>query len=188
MIDFQIWLVALFARATAVRTLMHAPWVWGAAETIHFIGLSLLFGGIFLFDLRLLGVGNRIPIAAVHRFIPLGLLGFGLALASGVLFVMAEPDQYVYNPAFHFKILFMVMAGLNAGVFYLTSYRRAVAAGAPIDATRLSKVIAVASLSLWLGVLVSGRLLTFYRPWPCGADNPPGVLAWCLPGYDEQGR
>ena len=122
MIDFQIWLVALCARATGVRTLMHAPWVWGADETIHFIGLSLLFGGIFLFDLRLLGVGKRIPIAAVHRFIPIGLLGFGLALVSGVLFVMAEPDQYVYNPAFHFKILFMAMAGLNAGVFYLTSY------------------------------------------------------------------
>jgi uncharacterized membrane protein len=34
------------------------------------------------------------------------------------MFLMAEPDQYIYNPSFHFKILFMMVAGLNVLAFY----------------------------------------------------------------------
>jgi hypothetical protein len=40
---------------------------------------------------------------------------------------------------------------------------------------------AAVSLCLWLGVIVAGRLLTFYRPSPCEGD--PGVLSHCLPNY-----
>jgi hypothetical protein len=76
----------------------------------------------------------------------------------------------------------MIAAGLNAGLFYLTTFRRATAPGAPDDAPRLAKIIAVVSLCLWVGVIVAGRLITFYRPWPCGPEGP-GFLAQCLPNY-----
>ena len=182
MADLQMWIVSTFARATAVSTMMKTAWGWPLVESVHFMGLCLLVGSIFLFDLRLLGVGRRIPIAALHKLIPWGLAGFALTIASGILFVLTEPDQYIYNPAFHFKVFFMMAAGLNAGIFYLTTFRRATAPGAPEDAPRLAKVIAVASLSLWIGVIVAGRLITFYRPWPCGPEGP-GFLAQCLPNY-----
>ena len=74
---------------------------------------------------RLLGVARQVPIAAVHRFIPWGLLGFAINIVTGTLFILTEPDQYIYNPSFHLKLLFMTIAGANAGMFYLTSYRRA---------------------------------------------------------------
>ncbi len=111
MVDFQIWLVRTFARATPVATMMKTAWGWPAAESVHFIGLCLLVGAIFLFDLRLIGVAKRIPIGALHRLIPWGLAGFAMTAGSGILFVLTEPDQYVYNPAFHFKMLFMVDGG-----------------------------------------------------------------------------
>ena len=63
MVDFQMWLVRTFARATPVAAMMKTAWGWPAAESIHFIGLCLLVGAIFLFDLRLLGYARRIPIA-----------------------------------------------------------------------------------------------------------------------------
>jgi hypothetical protein len=185
MVDFQMWLVRTFARATSVAAMMKTAWGWPAAESIHFIGLCLLVGAIFLFDLRLLGYAKRIPIGALHKLIPWGLTGFAMTAASGVLFVLTEPDQYVYNPSFHFKLLFMVSAGLNALAFYVTSYRRATRPGASADAPPLAKVIAVLSLSLWIGVIVAGRLLTFYRPFPCGPEGP-GFLAQCLPNYSGQ--
>ena len=178
MVDFQMWLVSTFARATAVSTMMKTAWGWPAAESVHFIGLCLLVGAIFLFDLRLLGIGRRIPIGALHKLIPWGLLGFALTSASGILFVLTEPDQYIYNPAFHLKLLFMGAAGTNAAAFYLTSFRTATASD---EAPRLAKIIALASLCLWIGVIVAGRLITFYRPWPCEGERP--FLAQCLPNY-----
>jgi hypothetical protein len=64
----------------------------------------------------------------------------------------------------------------------VTSYRAATAPDAPADAPPLAKIIAVLSLSLWIGVIIAGRLLTFYRPFPCGPEGP-GLLAECLPNY-----
>ncbi len=159
---------------------MRSRWGWPIAESVHFIGLSLLVGAIFLFDLRLLGVARRISIGALHKLVPWGLFGYGLTVVTGALFVVTEPDQYLYNPSFHFKLLFMAMAGLNASAFYLSSFRRATSPGAPADAPRSAKIIAATSLALWIAVIIAGRLLTFYRPPPCGPDGP-GVLAECIP-------
>src|SRR5262245_19040345 len=114
MVRVQMWLVSTFASATPIGRLMHTPWGWPIAESLHFIGLSLLIGTVGLFDLRLLGVARRIPIAAMHRLIPWGLVGFGINAVTGAAFLLAEPDQYVYNPSFHFKLLFIAAAGLNA--------------------------------------------------------------------------
>ncbi len=166
---------------------MRTAWGWPAAESLHFIGLTLLIGTVGLFDLRLLGLGRRIPIAAMHRLVPWGLLGFGLTVVGGLSFLMTEPDQYVYNPSFHFKMLFMATAGLNALAFYLTCYRRTIGAGASPEVPRTARVIAAISLSMWISVLVAGRLLTFYRPVPCEPAGP-GFLATCIPGYVDQYR
>ena len=176
-----MWLVSVLASSKPMRDFMHTQWAWPAAESLHFIGLSLLVGTIFLFDLRLLGIARRIPIGALHRLVPWGVAGYLCTLATGLLFLLTEPDQYIYNPAFHYKVLFMVAAGCNASLFYMTSYRR-VTSGAPAEVPRSAKVIAAASLFLWLSVIVAGRLLTFYRPAPCGPEGP-GVLSVCIPGY-----
>ena len=187
MVPFQMWLVRTFAGARPVAALMHTAWAWPAAESLHFIGLSLLVGTIGLFDLRLLGVGRKIPIATFHRLIPWGLLGFAINLSTGSLFLLAEPDQYIYNVSFHLKMLFIGIAGANALVFYATAYRRIAAPGAPLDAPRVAKGIAVVSLSMWIGVIVAGRLLTFHRPFPC-EPGEAGFLADCIPGYYDQYR
>lgn len=177
MASVQMWLVSTFASVTPIGRLMHTTWGWPIAESLHFIGLSLLIGTVGLFDLRLLGLARRIPVEAMHKLIPWGVMGFGLNVITGLSFLLAEPDQYVYNPAFQFKMLFVLVAGCNALAFYLTSYRR------PMG-TRV-KIIAGVSLSLWIAVIVAGRLLTFYRPFPCEPSGP-GFLATCIPGYGNK--
>ena len=184
MVDFQMWLVSVLVSVKPVARMMHTAWGWPIAESLHFIGLSLLVGTIGLFDLRLLGLARGIPIAAMHRLIPWGLVGFGINAVSGLTFLLTEPDQYVYNPSFHFKMLFIAAAGLNALAFYLTCYRGVTADGAPADAPRTAKIIAAVSLSLWVSVIVAGRLLTFYRPVPCQPPEP-GFLSTCIPGFRD---
>jgi hypothetical protein len=183
MVDFQLWLMRALASVTPVSRFMHTKWGWPIAESIHFIGLSLLVGTIFLLDLRLLGLAKRIPIDALQRFVPWGLFGFALSLVSGIPFLMTEPDQYIFNPAFHFKVLFMLIAGANASVFYLVPFRRITSSGAVVEeAPRSAKIIATVSIVMWISVIIAGRLLTFYRPFPCGPEGP-GFLSTCLPNY-----
>jgi hypothetical protein len=178
--DLQIWLVTTIGGHSAVAGIMRTAWAWPIAESLHFLGLCLLVGTIGTFDLRLLGVARRVPIAAVHRFIPWGLAGFTINIVTGTLFVLTEPDQYIYNPSFHLKLLFMTIGGLNAATFYLTSYRRVFGPDAPLDAPRHARIIAAISLCAWLAVITGGRLITFYRPAPC--DGPQtSLLLTCQP-------
>ncbi len=180
--QFQTALITAIEIYSPVGEFMNRAWAWPIAESIHFVGLSLLVGAIGTFDLRLLGLMHRVPIAVVHRFVPFAILGFVLNVASGLCFLMTEPDQYTYNPSFHWKMVFLAIAGVNAGVFYLTSYRRVFADGALLDAPRRAKVIAAISLSAWLGVIICGRLLTFYRPVQCVYQPQAiGVLLACDP-------
>jgi uncharacterized membrane protein len=172
--SFQDWLLRVFLSSRAVVPFMTSKWGWPACETMHFLGLSLLIGTIGMFDLRLLGIGRRIPIRALHKLVPWGISGFFVSLITGVMFLMTEPDQYIYNVAFHWKMLFMGLAGVNVTIFYLAVFRRV-----NEDAGLPAKLIAGASLFLWTGVIVFGRLLTFYRPNPCGID-PVGFLSTCL--------
>jgi len=79
-------------------------------------------------------------------------------------------------------VVFIAAAGLNALTFYLTTYRKVAANGAPADAPLAAKAMAAASLSLWIGVIIAGRLLTFYRPFPCEPPEP-GLLATYIPGF-----
>jgi hypothetical protein len=178
--DLQVWLVTAIGHNSPVSGLMRSAWGWPIAESIHFIGLCMLVGFIFTFDLRLLGVARRVPIATVHRFIPWGIAGFVINLVTGLLFVLTEPDQYIYNVSFHLKLVFLSIGGLNAGLFYLTSYRQAFGNTAVLDAPRRAKVIAAVSLASWTGVIACGRLLTFYRPGPC-PEVVNSLLMACFP-------
>jgi hypothetical protein len=175
----QIWLVAAIEAHSPVATLMHTQWAWPVVESLHFIGLCLLAGAIGSFDLRLLGVARRVPIAAVHRLIPWGIAGFVLNACTGLLFVLTEPDQYIYNPSFHLKVLALAIAGANAGLFYVTTFKQAFGPAPVLDAPRRAKAIALVSLCAWMTVIVCGRMLTFYRPGPCDGDR--GVLLTCEP-------
>ena len=66
------------------------------------------------------------------------------------------------DPFLQLKLLFIFLAGMNALAFYFTGVSRTVdALGATDDAPARAKVIAGASLSLWLAVVYFGRLI----PW-----------------------
>ena len=96
----------------------------------------------------MLGLGRSAPIAAVHRLIPFGILGLcDQHLERPDVPAGTEPDQDIYNPSFHFKLLFLMIAGLNAGTFYLTSYRQVFGPDAGPDAPFHAKAIAAISLS-----------------------------------------
>jgi hypothetical protein len=153
-----------FSQGTGIYDFMNTPWGWPFMESLHFIGLSLLLGTVGLFDLRMLGFVQAIPLAALHKFIKFGVAGFVINATTGLMFVSSVPDQYLYNPSFQTKMAFLLMAGLNMLLFYAWGYRAAIKSDATLEAQRLGRVFALVSLICWLGVVTGGRLITFYRP------------------------
>jgi hypothetical protein len=141
---------------------VHYPSVRQASETLHFFGIILLIGAIGAMDLRLLGVAKRLPFAPLHRLSPWAVSGFAICLATGSLFFAGDPFQYIHNPVFRFKMLFIALAGTNVLVFYMTGvFRNVETLGPGDDAPVEAKVIAAVSLVLWIGVMYLGRMLPF---------------------------
>ena len=133
-------------------------WVWPACETVHYIGLCLLFGTVLAINLRLLGMMKSVQMAALRGLLPWGLVGFGLNAISGMVFFVTTPTQYTQNVAFHWKLIFMVLAALNT--LYLTfdeSWRVEEGSNAPFGA----KLMAALGILAWFGVLYMGRMLPY---------------------------
>jgi len=134
-------------------------WLWPACEAIHFIGLCLLFSVVLVVDLRLLGLGKGLSFKALYQLLPLGMLGFGLNLVTGMLFFLAAPGQYVNNVEFHRKVAFIVIAGFN--VLYFMLFDEAWALGAREDAPLRTKFVAASAIFIWVGILYYGHMLPF---------------------------
>jgi uncharacterized membrane protein len=135
------------------------PWAWAVCETLHFIGLSLLFGIAMLVDLRVLGMIKAVPFSALHRLLPWGILGFGLNVITGMLFFVAAADQYTTNVVFQVKLALILLAGLN--VLYFTVFDDPWRLEPGEDATLTSKFVAASAIVLVIGVIYCGRMLPF---------------------------
>ena len=66
-------------------------WLWPSLEALHFIGLWLLFGIVLLVNLRMLGMMKAVPFSALHGCLPWCVLGLGINLVSGMMWVIAMP-------------------------------------------------------------------------------------------------
>lgn len=147
-----------FVAARISTYMVNSTWAWPAAETVHFLGLSLSFGVLLAINLRLLGVMRQVPFAEMHRLLPWAMLGFGANLITGMLFFVGQPGQYVDSAPFHWKVVFLVIAGAN--FLYLTVFKKAWAAEG-VESRFADKAMAISSIAAWLIVLFAGRMLPF---------------------------
>lgn len=147
-----------FVTARISEYMVNSPWAWPAAEAVHFLAFALSFGVLLAVNLRILGVMPQVPFADVHRLLPWGMLGLGANLITGMLFVVGQPGQYTYNVPFYWKVVFLMIAGVN--FLYLTVFSKGWSADG-LHANLADKAMAVSSLAAWLAVLYAGRMLPF---------------------------
>jgi len=145
------------ARSIA-RYVNDEPWTWISSETLHFIGLSLLVGIVLLIDLRALGVLRAIPFTALERLLPWAAVGFAVNIVTGMLFFIARPDFYTENPAFYWKLLFVLLASANTLYFFFDEGWTTTPGS---DVRLVTKVVAASALVLWVGVMYWGSMLPF---------------------------
>lgn len=156
----EAWLSATPLAAVLTEYSQMWPWV----ETLHYFGLAMLFTSVIVFDLRVLGFLKSLSITTLHKLIPIGLTGIAINIMTGSLFLTSYPDQYVQNISFQLKIICLLIAGANVITFYAFAWPKLKTSPNGTTLSWRIKVFALISLLAWTGVVIGGRLITFYRP------------------------
>lgn len=74
-------------------------WSYAVINLVHLVGVATLFGSVLILDLKLLGLFPRAPLAIVSATsVPLAIVGFLLAVASGVCLLATNATDYKSNP------------------------------------------------------------------------------------------
>ena len=134
-------------------------WAWKTLETFHFMGLCLLFGVVLIANMRLMGWLRSAPLEGIRKLLPWGLWGFIVNSITGMLFFIGQAFQYIENPAFHLKMICILLAGAN--VLYLTWHDELWEMGAGDEAPVTVKFLAASQIFLWVGVIYFGRMLPY---------------------------
>jgi len=110
-------------------------------------------------DMRLLGWAmRREPLTDVlEQLQPYTLAAFGLAFATGLTLLSAEPIKCYNSPVFRYKMLALALAGVNALIFHTTVYRSVAKWNQGVKAPPRAKLAGAMSLFLWTVVIALGR-------------------------------
>jgi hypothetical protein len=139
-------------------------WWWAGMMVMHFVGLSLIMGVVGAINLRIMGFAKELPLAPLHRLLPLAMAGLGINVVTGMLAFIGMPAYYTADIAFWFKLAALMLLGLNAAIFYLTGIFDRVDHLAPGEEAGLSaKLVAASALVLWFTVIISGRYIQHFE-------------------------
>jgi hypothetical protein len=140
----------------ATNPLNNNEWSFPLLEIIHIVGFALAIGTIFMEDLRLIGVGlRRQPVSQLYKDLaPWTLGGFVAVLMSGPLIWSSDPNMYLNNGAFRFK-----MGALVIALLYQYTVHRKVALSDPSPA--VGALVGVISVGLWVSVIAGGLFIAF---------------------------
>ncbi len=152
------------AAAPAVLDALHhwAPIVWlrvnpyayPTLETLHILGLALVFGTLWVVDLAILGWLQGLEVRQLaRRVLPWTLIGFLLAAMTGLTMFATNVGDLIANPAFVLKMGLLFAAGTNAAVLH--------ARGAIDPLLRTTRLQAGLSILIWISVITCGRWIAY---------------------------
>jgi hypothetical protein len=144
------------------RFMREALWAYPATEALHIVGIGLLFGSIAIVDLRLIGLGRRVPVSALAGLaLPWSLAGFVLAAATGLLMFTAHAAEFITLPVFILKMGLILAGGINAVIVHTGVLRNTRVWDTDTTTPPAARVAGGVSIALWIGVVACGRLLAY---------------------------
>ena len=103
----------------------HGRWLYPVVNSVHIIGVALLFGAIVPLDLRLIGAWASLPADILAKvLVPVAFGGAVIAVTSGILLFSVQPLKYSALPLFQLKMGLILCGLANALLLRLPSRRR----------------------------------------------------------------
>jgi hypothetical protein len=157
--DFCKWLAA----TPLSNTIQTTGWIIPTLQTIHILGVAVLFSSAILVDLRLWRLLQRdVPLPDVaRRFLPAVWLVLPILLITGSLMIIGEPRRSLLNSTFYLKMALLALALLLTGGLQWSL------ASAPKfwDKDRgrrmAGRFAATVSILVWCGILFAGRWIAY---------------------------
>ncbi len=171
--DLMQNLSTLLAVNPLTELLSRSYYSFPVVEVIHILTYGVFFGGMMMLDFRLLGIGRFISSQQTMRYIlKIAWIAFALAVFSGIVFFFVTPWEYPVNRIFQYKMMLIILAGLNA--FWMNKFLLADIDQWDMDMLPPLKVriSAFFSICLWMGVVSSGRLIAYSSSYGL---NYPGL-------------
>lgn len=158
--DMALQVVQDSAVATAIREDdVWFPWI----ECAHVVALTWVLGSIGLVDCRLLGLGSRsrsvVEIQATA--LPITWTAFAVAVLTGGLLFCSNATVYAHNGFFQRKMVLLMLAGLNMGIYHLSIGRRSDQWTTAEKTPWRARAVGGLSLGLWVAIAACGRWIGF---------------------------
>ena len=115
------------------QAIQGAGWIVPSVQTIHILAIAAVMSSALMLALRLEGRYRRV----IWWSLP-------VLLATGMVMIVGEPARSLANPVFQLKMLLLLSA------IAVTLIRRD------------SRITALLSLSLWVGIVFSGRWIAYF--------------------------
>lgn len=135
-------------------------------ESVHVLMIAVVVGTIAIVDLRLLGVAShrRDARQLTIDMLPFTWVAFVVALITGSLLFVSNATGYYESLPFRFKLLTILLAGINMAVFHVTAYRKVGEWDDQVRTPRAARIAGFASLTLWMLIVFLGRWIGYSYP------------------------
>ena len=129
--------------------------------SLHAVGMAVSMGLILVMDLRLLGFFDFISYRFIRRALLLAWTGLTVNFLSGTALFVPRGVEYVGDPAFLTKMTLIVLGLANTAWLHRTLLERSEGWGEGAVESQAVRAIATASMFIWFGALMSGRLIAY---------------------------
>ncbi len=137
-------------------------WLYPVLEIVHIVGIVVLVGAAFMFDLRLLGFSKNLPLSGLSSYLlPWSQRGLLFIVPSGILLFMTNAQSLGVDPTFWLKMILLGIAALNVFVFHRFIYKRNADMEIQDQLPFASKIVAFVSIAVWIAIIACGRLLAY---------------------------
>jgi len=136
-------------------------WGYPIMLGLHAVGLAIVVGIFVMRDLRLIGFFEGIQYESLDSLRKLGWTGFVINAISGCFLFTSQATHFSTSTPFLLKISMIFIAAVLAAIIQNRMRDEASSWDEAGTVTGSVRVLAIASIAMWMGAIIAGRLTAY---------------------------
>jgi len=143
--------------------IQNVVWIIPMIQSAHIASVAIVVGSVLMIDMKLLGLAGSgsTMTAQLRRYTPWIWSALAVLFCTGLVLICAEPRRELLNAVFLSKMALIVFILLSTIAFERVVCRNASRWSDMSSSPVMAKVFAVASLGVWIAIIVCGRWIAY---------------------------